>query len=196
MTITANVTIDGLDEINTLLSKLPDVAFDQTRAIIGKSVLAIHNQTEARIGNGTPLYSRSGYLKRSLKTQLSGTSLATLSGSVYSDAIYAAIQEQGGTVEAKRAYMGLAGGPYLNIPADANKTPSGVMRFSARDVFAAGGYIVKLTSLKARYAVFLDDRPMFWLVKSVTIPARLGMVTEAEAEIPTMLGRLQTMELE
>ena len=81
----------------------------------------------------------------------------------------------------------------MNIPSDANKTNVGVQRMSARSVFEQGGYIVPLKSPTARYAVFLDDVPMFWLVKSVTIPPRLEMHKSTEDEIPTLLSNLSSI---
>jgi hypothetical protein len=57
----------------------------------------------------------------------------------------------------------------------------------AREVFNAGGFIAKKTVFNAA------GEPMFWLVKSVRIPARLGMLEAAEDEIPTILSDLQAI---
>ena len=76
----------------------------------------------------------------------------------------------------------------MNIPSSYNKTAAGVMRMGAREVFAGGGYIRPISN--GRYAVFMNGVPMFWLVKSVKIPARLQMVATIQGEVPTLLSRL------
>jgi len=181
-----NVELVGLDDVRSLIDELPEHTFDVARAAISDAVLNTHAKVSSFSGG---LHSRSGVLKRSLKTELNGTRLNELRGDVYTDVKYAPIHEKGGTVRAIGKYVRVPGGPYLNIPLSANKTAAGVMRMNARQVFSAGGYIIR--SRAGNYLVMSGTgQPMFVLKKQVTIPARLGMVKAAEDEIPTLLSTL------
>jgi phage gpG-like protein len=184
-----DVELEGVDEVNDLLSRIPKENFDATKAVFKDSITNIHKEVTDRIRFG-PLNSRTGQLARSMTTSVEGSSMRNISARVYTKSPYAPIQELGGTVRAKRAYKGLKGGPYLNIPASANKTSAGVMRSPASSVFSQGGYIVPITSPRARYAVMLNGVPMFWLVKDVKIPPRLGLIKATEDEVPTLLSSL------
>ena len=193
-----SVQVVGLQEVQDLLKTTPARLFDAAKETVRDSVNRVHGKVSDRVRDGAngSLHSRTGQLRRSLRTDVYGTDLKSLGGEIYSDkgvASYARIHEEGGTVNAKNAYRNLSGGPYLNIPADANKTAAGVQRLSARDVFAQGGYIVPIRSLKARYAVMLEGVPMFWLVKSVQIPARLQLFKTATDEVPTLLSNLASL---
>ena len=182
----ADVTVVGTEEVAELLRALPGNTFDAAKAAISKAVLNTHATVSSYSGG---LKNRSGVLRRSLKTDVYGTKLSNVGGDVYTDVVYAPIQEKGGTIRAKNAYHGVPGGPYLNLPLPANKTAAGVMRQDARSVFAAGGYIIK--SRIGNYIVMSGtSQPMFVLKKQVTIPARLGMEKAAEDEIPTLLAVL------
>ncbi|HKJ77746.1 MAG TPA: hypothetical protein VKA64_11140, partial [Gammaproteobacteria bacterium] len=156
--------------------------------------------------SGQPLKRRTGQLARSIKTRMEGNRLGNLRGVVYTDpsvAPYAGVQETGATIRAKDAYAYLPGGPYLAIPTDENKTPAGVTRRTPREVHQNGGFVAPITAPKANYAVFQEDwlpdshtvdlTPMFWLVRQVTIPPRLGMRETTEEEIPTLLSDLSGM---
>lgn len=182
-----DVTVVGLDEVVNLLDQLPKHSFDVAKVGISKAVLNTHAEVSSYSGG---LHNRSGLLRRSLKTDVKGTTLNDLSGDVYTDVKYAPIQEKGGTVKAIDKYLRVPGGPYLNIPLSSNKTAAGVMRMNARQVFSAGGYIIK--SRIGNYLVMSGTgQPMFVLKKQVTIPARLGMEKAAEGEIPTLLSSLR-----
>lgn len=186
------VSIVGLDEVLDLISRMPDHLYNTAKENISESVLSVHSQVSSYSGG---LRNRSGILRRSLKTDVGGNTLDTLHGDVYTDVVYAPIQEKGGTVRAKNAYKGVPGGPYLNIPLPANKTPAGVMRMNAREVFSSRGYIIK--SRLGKYIVMSgNNQPMFVLKKEVHIPARLGMVDAAVDEIPTLLNNLRNTLLE
>jgi len=183
----AEVTVVGLDEVRLLLSEFPEHSFDVTKMAISKAVLNTHAEVSSYSGG---LNNRSGLLRRSLKTDVKGTTLNNLHGDVYTDVKYAPIQEKGGTIKAIDKYLRVPGGPYLNIPLSANKTAAGVMRMNARQVFSSGGYIVK--SRMGNYLVMSGTgQPMFVLKKQVTIPARLGMEKAADGEIPTLLSSLR-----
>lgn len=176
-------------ELQSFLGKLPDSTFDETKEIVRKAVLNSQKRVTARI-TGYPLHSRTGALRRSFQTKVAGTNFNNLTASVYSQTTaktpvpYALVHEFGANIKAKRAYRTVPGGPYLNIPLAANKTPAGVMRQSAREVFAAGGYI-------AGRAVFDSaGTPMFALVKQVKIPARLGFFKIADDEARIAIDEL------
>lgn len=192
-----SVQLVGMDEIRQYLSVLPGRAFDQAREAFDETAKSVHRKVSDRVrdGAGGTLHSRTGQLRRSLRYKVYGSTLKTLGAHVYSArevASYAPVHELGATIRAKNAYRTLAGGPYLNIPSNFNKTAAGVQRLPAREVFMRGGYIVPLSGArKARYMVMLDGKPYFWLVKEVTIPPRLRMIATAEDEVPTLLSRLR-----
>jgi len=134
-------------------------------------------------------------LAKSIKPKTTGTSIESLHSEVFTDSIYARIHESGGTINAKNKYINVPGGPFLNIPLSANKTPAGVMRENARSVFASGGYIFK--SKKGNWIVMSgNDVPMFVLKKQVTIPARLEFVKTATDEVPTLISNLNKVLLD
>lgn len=179
----------NIDEIQKYLKKLPVESFDTAKLYFSQAAFA----ADAKIKrNATDILKvRSGALKRSIRFEVKGTSIATLRASVYAAGKvggqtikYAPIHEYGGTIRAKNAYHGVQGGPYLNIPARANKTASGVTRMGAREVFNQGGYIVGKV-------VYLNGAAMFFLVKQVKIPARLGMTEAVDNVIPTLLSNIQ-----
>lgn len=192
-----DVLVRGLDEVNALLRDMPDTLFGAAKTAMGGAVIntqrrILDNFSSGAGHGGSQLRSRTGSLKRSLKTKVSGTGFDSLRGSVHTDSIYATMHEKGGTIRAKDKYMRVPGGPYLNIPTSSNKTAAGVMRYSARDVFNAGGYMFK--SRRNNWIVANQAGvPMFVLKNSVTMPARLGMIRSAEDEMPTLLSNLSNL---
>ncbi len=189
-----SVEVRGLNEVQSLLKRLPKDIADDAYEVIKGSVLRVDKKVKANFGTGpNQLKSRTGALRRSLTVTLNKSDdLQKIGGGISTNSIYAPIQENGGVVEAKNKYLNVPGGPYLNIPLSANMTLAGVMRHSARDVFNSGGYISR--SRKGNWLVFSGAGvPMFVLKKSVTIPARLGMVEAAENEVPTLLSRLNSL---
>lgn len=187
-----NATVVGLPEVKEYLNRLPANVYEQAKEAMRTGVFEVHRRVSDRVrdGSGGSLHSRTGQLRRSLQARVSGTTLDTLGGEVYSDgtvASYAPTHEWGATIKAKDKYVRVPGGPYLNIPLTANKTPAGVMRQDARTVFQQGGYIIK--SRANKYLVMSSTGlPMFVLVKEVTIPPRLQMVKMAEDYVPTLLS--------
>ena len=175
--------------IKSYLGALPDHVFGAAKDAIQKAVANTHN----KVVNNSKLKRRSGALMRSIRTDVRGSTLSALSGSVFSSKVpYSAIQETGGRVVAKRAYRGVQGGPYLNIPLSSNKTAAGVMRKTAKQVFREGGFMIK--SRKGKHLVMgANGVPMFVLVKQVDIPARLGMRKAAENEVPLLMNRLRSL---
>jgi len=190
------VTVNGIEELESLLNVMPAEVFKNAKKAFSKNAFAVQKKIIGRLKNG-PMYSRTGALAKSIKPKTTGTSIESLYSAVYTDSIYAGIHETGGTINAKNAYTGLSGGPYLNIPSSFNKTAAGVMRENARSVFQNGGYIRRKRSGKAPFMVMgKDGTPMFWLVKSVDIPARLEFVKTATDEVPTLLSNLNKVLLD
>lgn len=195
-----SIEIEGLDEVRKLLADMPEAIFVETKKSLAKTVLTI--QRNIILGfNGdasVSLQTRTGNLQKSVKTENTGTDLDSLKSSVFTKSIYAPIHEEGGTIKAKRAFRGLEGGPYLAIPSDANKTKAGVTRFSPTDAFNLGASIRKIRNPnKARFFI-LDESlgPLFWLVPSVIIKARLGMQKATDKQIPFLIEDLNKVLLE
>lgn len=194
MTPEYRVELVGMDAVRKLVREMPDRQFEGAKTAFQATAADVHGKVSDGINDGNPLHNRSGVLKRSLKHAVYGNDLGSLHSDVWSDVVYAPIQETGGKVEAKKAYKGVPGGPYLNIPLPANKTPAGVTRMQAKEVFASGGFLVR--SGAGNWLVMLNGQPMFVLKKEVTIPPRLGMEKAANDAVPTLLSRLKDAPLE
>lgn len=196
------ITIDGNQEIQDFLRSLPDELFNGAKQTFAKAILKA--QTVIRTDNFTSgnagyasnkLNSRTGELSRSIRTEINGNNLNDLNGRVYTVSPYAKIHELGGTVNAKNKYLGVPGGPYLNIPLRNNLTAAGVMKKSAREVFFEGGFIVK--SKMGNWLVMdVAGIPMFVLKRSVYIKPRLGMVKASEDRIPEILNDLRNLRID
>jgi phage gpG-like protein len=193
------VELTGLQAVRDSLRVIPTRLFKETKEVFSSAVLSAHRTVSGNL-SGDPMESRTGLLRRSLRTEVSGGTLESLRASLYSAGsvagtpiVYARIHEYGGTIQAKHAYKNVPGGPYLNIPVGENLTPAGVMRKSARDVFNDGGYIARFRS--GKYGVFLEGDLMFVLVNKVEIPARLGMIKASEDEIPGLLDKLRRIAI-
>jgi len=138
--------------------------------------------------HGRPfLQTRSTTFQRSLDSKAYGESLRSLrfiTGTVKQGFPYANIHETGGVIKAKP-------GKFLTIPLGEALTPSGVPRFSAKEVMddetkdtaiirtAAGAFIVH--KRKTRWDF------LFKLVKKVTIPARLGFHDAFQKQLPGLM---------
>jgi len=189
---TSTVQVNNLAEVTRSLNRVPLMWFDDAKKVFQKVTLKASDKTKENCRSS--LHIRSGHLAQSIKQEVKGSNLQTLKSSVFSASSvggspvkYARIHEIGGTIRAIDKYLGVPGGPYLNIPTDANRTPAGVTRLQAREVFAMGGYI------RGR-SVWLGDQMMFSLVRQVTIRPRLGMVAACEEQIPTLLSELSRLE--
>jgi phage gpG-like protein len=185
---TVEVTVVGLNEVSQFIKELPERLFTNAKIEVAASVANIHEAVSKRIIDGNPMHSRTGALKRSMQTRVAGTNFADLYGVVYTTSPYAPIQEHGGTVKAKKKYMRVPGGPYLNIPLKDNLTKAGVMLYSAKDVFTL--HKGRIFAHNGKYFVAGTKGLMFVLVKESKIPARLGMLKEAERELPDFIVRL------
>lgn len=189
MTESMSVNITNLREVVSYLDSMPAQTSVQAKAAFTGAATRADAQIKDNATN--ILKVRTGTLRRSINMEVKGTDLKSLKASVFSksivggsEVVYAPIHEYGGTITATDKYMGVPGGPYLNIPTSQNKTAAGVTRLQAREVFNAGGYIGGRTVFNA------EGTPMFWLTKSVTIKPRLGMVDAANDEVPTLLSDL------
>jgi len=183
-----SVTVTNLKEVQDYIETMPEESFPAAKEEFRKTVLRIANVVkQMKKFKRQP----TGYLKKSIHQGARGKDFDSLGASVWSatgyqgrEVVYAPIHEFGGVIKAKNAYKNMPGGPFLNIPLEANRTPAGAMRFSAKTVFKEmGGYI-------RGHAVFVEDTAMFALVKSVKLKPRLGMRDAAEDEIPTLLSNL------
>lgn len=180
----SSVTVKNLGEVQGFLADLPADTFTVAKKEMARTLFEV----DTAIKTNGRLKQRSGQLFKSIQTVVGGSDLRTLKASIFTDSVYANIHEHGGEVKAKNAYKGVPGGPYLNIPTKSNKTPAGVTRLQAREVFNRGGYIAKFKS--GRYGVMMGGQLMFTLHTSVKIPKRLGMAETSEDAIPTMLSRI------
>jgi phage gpG-like protein len=185
-----DVRLEGGDEVQAWLNKLPERMFDSAKVAIGTAVFNTQAEVTKRL-QGNPMQSRTGALARSILPEVKGEKLDNLVGRIYSTSIYAPIHEFGGPIKPIDKYLGVPGGPYLNIPMPANLTPAGVMRMNAKQVFDLGGYVAKTRT--GKYGVFLKDQMMFILSKGVTIKPQLGMIKAAEGQIPVLLTRLNDL---
>jgi len=193
MVMQLDIKTENLSKIDRWLKDIPSVFSSEAKKVFQSSALRMTNQIKDNATN--KLKVRTGALRRSIGQEVSGKTIDKLRASVFSAAHvggkelkYAPIQELGGTVRAIDKYVRVPGGPYLNIPTTANKTPAGVTRLQAREVFNQGGYIAK--SRAGNWGVWLDGKMMFVLKKQVEIPPRLGMVKAVDDEIPTLLSNL------
>lgn len=195
----AAITVDvrGITEVRAMLAKFPDETFKAATVAMREATKNAKRTVQGNFKSydgsrgGSSLHNRSGDFRRSVRRETSGTTLAGLFSRVYSDSEYASIHESGGTVRATNKYVSVPGGPYLHIPTPSNLSGSGIPIFTPGQLFATGGRIIK--SRAGKWLVMSGKGvPMFVLVKSVTIPARLGMEDAVTDEIPTLLSVLNT----
>ncbi len=188
------VEAKGLEEVQQLLKDMPEALFVTTKKTLAETVLTIQRKVIQgfNLDPSISLQTRTGNLQRSIKTENSGKDIASMRSSVFTRSIYAPIQEDGGTIKAKKAFRGLEGGPYLAIPSDVNKTRAGVTRFSPRDAFTLGAQIRKIRNPKKASFMIVDNNtgPLFWLVPEVIIKARLGMQDTTDKQIPLLVDEL------
>lgn len=154
-------------------------------------------------GRSEMLKRRTGFLRRSVGQQVTGSTLSDLSLRVFTaGANYAALQEFGGTVKPKRSR-------FLTIPTKANLTAGGDARYpSARDFINSHKgqtfFLRRGTSLLLMWnkpsaaarksgGVRGKDKPvaMFRLVRSVAIPPRFGFGSTWEKLATSRRDRLQ-----
>ena len=179
-----NISVINLTEVVDFLNGLTESTFEIAKTEIATALFNADNS----IKNDTELMTRTGNLFQSIQTRVEGNGFSSLQASIYTTSVYAPTHEYGATIRAIDKYMGVPGGPYLNIPTSSNKTAAGVTRKTATQVFSVGGHVVKFKS--GKYGVMLNGQVMYTLHKSVEIPARLGMFDKTEAEVPTLLSNI------
>jgi len=161
--------------------------------------------------SATSLGVRTGHLRGSFKKAVTGGNLDDLTMFFYTTSKYAEIHEKGGTIYPKNT-------KYLAIPLSAARQPSGasqgykprslplvyggrskagniILRLSPYGAALAGNrnkYTTGEKTAKGRLKRFklTAGVPMFVLVKSVTIPARLNMMVTWNRDIPVTMGIL------
>lgn len=194
------ITITDTGALFETLGNLPEEYFQQAKTVFEQS---LGEAKEAVLANASEkLRVRTGALYRSVRAEVAGNSLSTLSGKLMSASEegplpYAAIHEYGSTIRAKHAYQGVPGGPYLNIPVYDNRDADGGMKRSPKAVFREGGFIQK--TRKGNWGVFLGKTSqradmMFVLKKEIRIPARLGMREAANHALLRILRRLSGLK--
>ncbi len=195
---TLSVRAEGIDEIQRWLKDMPDHAFTAAKRVFARAMLNAQSDVNDNIDD------RSGNLARSIQTEVIGTDIDSLRVSLYSAAsvdgdavIYGPVHEfgaQGANAirPVNNRYAWVPGGPYLNIPEDANLTPARVMRMSATQVFASGEASVGIKD-GGGWGVYMGTTLMFSLIKKAEIPPTLGMRKAVEDQIPTVLSELQNL---
>ncbi len=191
---TLSVSARGIGEIEDWLKNMPDETFQQAKRVFARAMFNAQSDVNDNIND------RTGNLARSIQTEVIGTDIDSLRVSLYSAAsvdgaavIYGPIHEFGGTIRpVNNRYAWVPGGPYLNIPEDANLNPSQTMRMSATQVFASGEASVDIKP-GGGWGVYMGAALMFSLIKKAEIPATLGMRKAVEDQIPTVLSELQNL---
>lgn len=164
------------DRVRKLLERTPRIVFEEMERAFRDDGTEWLRAMQNRFRGGSPLFTRTGTLRRSLTTKTSGTGLGSLKvRNVSAGVIYATIQEFGGVVTPRRAKD-------LWIPIGENKTPAGVARTTPRVAFSLYGtgpgrlFIFRSKRGNKIAARTIGSRliPMFVLKQSVRIPPRLG----------------------
>lgn len=176
-------------KLETALQIMPGKIFTALKGAfreVGDTFLATMVNERLSGHSATSLGVRTGDLRRSFKKAVSGDNINDLTMFVFTTSKYAQIHETGGTIYPKNT-------KYLAIPLTAAMTSSGVSRYkSPRDIALvyggrskAGNIILRTPGMKGKAGI-----PMFVLVKSVTIPARLNMMATWGRDIPVTMGIL------
>jgi phage gpG-like protein len=152
---------------------------------VAKALAERHGQAWPGGTSAQTLSKRSGKLVGSIvdSVRVTGTTMATVQGTIGSDLPYARIQEFGGTITPKKA-------KFLAIPLpaalNANGTP---IKSSPRDwpnTFCAKSKAGNLLIFQRRGTQII---PLYVLKSSVYIPPRLGLKKTLDAGIPYFVER-------
>jgi len=171
------ITLDDRDlgKLMAALAKAPEKTKLAMRRAMHKTTQTWVGRAKAERFTGTTgprsLHTRTGRLVRSLVAKVEEVPSGIV-GRIGSNVVYAPTHEFGATITPKRSQ-------YLTIPLAAAKTAAGVARFaSAKQV---PGLIFLTRPGRNPLLVQRDGRggviPYYVLVKSVTIPPRLGLRT-------------------
>ena len=177
-----SVKVDNFKEIKTILDEMPEKYFAGAKKAFQKFALKADRKVKQNAKNN--LHVRTGALRDSIKQKVTGGDLNTLRASVFTTSKYAPVQEFGTKDKPIKAKAGGA----LTIPMQENKYPSGVTKKPVREVFNEGGFI-------SYGIIWLEDVPMFLLVKQVKIPPRFGMIKAVEGEATNLMFELKDIVL-
>lgn len=145
---------------------------------------------------GTPMKTRTGALKRSIRYRVPGSKLSNIELRAFSTSRYAKVHEYGTVgkggrlpdITPKRSKA-------LTIPLPDNLTPAGVPRFPSARALMSSGKTFLHTSDRGITTIALDEggrlRWLWVLKKRVSIPARLGFFLTWEGLRRGRLHRLR-----
>lgn len=158
---------ENSNDVAKELEKETDVFSKRLSFQVFRALSLLEMEIKNNIRKGAGLHVRSGALLNSVKKEMFETSGGVIYGEVGPEGIpYAAIHEFGGTVVPKNKQ-------FLAIPSDLNRRPDGQPRFTTSDLM--GRSFIK------NGTIFLKEGknvlPMFFLKKSVEIPARPYLAT-------------------
>lgn len=190
------IDVNGLDEIVINLDRFPVNLRQNIQIAMNASLMRIHHEITQNATN--KLHRRTGTLARGLQFGVFGNTLDNLEMRFWTNTVYASVQEgrKRGTlptvIKAKDKYRHVPGGPYLNLPLPLNKTPAGVTRHTAGQLFKKrDAYIFKSKKNNWIVAQKSTNKPMFVLKKQVTIPPRLGAHKAFDNELPRLLSEIR-----
>ena len=142
-----SVEFVNLREVTAYMEAFPEETFKDAKEVFSKAVLDAQGRVTSNFG--PKLQTRSGSLRRSIQTSVEGTNLESLDARIYgaryaggNELVYTLTQEFGAEITAKNKYKNVPGGPYLNVPLAANKTPAGVMRLNMQTQVSQNFYPV------------------------------------------------------
>lgn len=174
------------DDVLRQFRNYPELALKETKKAFRKE----SRRTNAELMDltGENLNVRSGALRRGWgRPIVVGSSLGSLQVSFVNREKYAITHEEGKTITPKKS-------KFLAIPLDAAKTAAGVPRYSSplresgmKKTFIArssAGNLILFASVGSQIT------PMFALVRSVTIPARLGAWKFMQTQRPRYMEAL------
>lgn len=181
------VTTDlkGFSEVSKALKTLDKRVFPDIKKLFEQYGRELQRRMVLQ-STGGKLKRRSGEMARGWVQASGGINLKSLFSEVQNAVKYVAIHQFGGVIRARSS-------KFLTIPTDQNKTPAGVARVSARQLFQTKKAFV-------RGGVIFENRgqgknrkpvPMFILKKEVRIPKRLMFLEQAEALAAVVLNKMK-----
>jgi phage gpG-like protein len=183
-----HVELIGARELKAKLENAGAKVREKIRSAVIASQYILRDAIQ-RLLSGEVLQNRTGNLERSITPAPVEETDTRITGAVGTNQIYARIQELGGTISAKNAAN-------LTIPLEAALTPSGVAKFTAREVIENPGVAGMTGTFFAKGILFGKNQsaitPLFALKPSVTLPARPYIsraLEEQRGEIEDRLSR-------
>jgi phage gpG-like protein len=175
------IEVPSLPRVQRAIERVPIFAQREAIGIFRKMAAGLH-RTMVERASGDPLKRRTGELARSWRFDVKDN-LGMPIAEVATSSKYARIHEFGGTITPKKA-------KWLTIPLTGNQTGAGVTKQSARAAIAAGGFFKRDKDDGKLYLRNGQGVPLFVLVKSVTIPPRLGFRAKSELAARDLLKSL------